>query len=439
MSIFFLEGLPGAGKSYEAIFRHLLPALTNGRAVVTNIPGIDSDKIKSYLGISSIDLVYVNIDENVQKAVDALQSSGRSVPAAALNSCAAKAAQDCINQVIKNDALLILDEVQNYWGDAYADLPVESVRLISEHRHHGLDIILLGQDYRDVHQLIRRRIEVLTRLNKLNTLGAPTRYGWINYSLGGGKLAKMRSGFQKYDKAVFDLYQSFTATAKNKTLYTDDRNSLFKGVLFRYVLPLVFAFGIFAVFMVYSMFWGNNRLDAKILNQVGNKPASSIMSTPIPAPAVKSAPSPSVPVVDQPQILNPAPVSAVPASAVPAAKPEVTVITKTFTATNAFYAASQFYDNAFSNFRARFSAFAISEDKQTFVGFLDLVDDEVIRERFKLADLKRAGYIITVEPPGIKLKSPAGKIWLASAWPADARTTGDDGNKARERVGDHNK
>jgi len=33
-----LEGIPGSGKSYEAVVYHVLPALKNGRKVVTNLP-----------------------------------------------------------------------------------------------------------------------------------------------------------------------------------------------------------------------------------------------------------------------------------------------------------------------------------------------------------------------------------------------------------------
>lgn len=33
-----IEGIPGSGKSYEAVAFHILPALKNGRKVITNLP-----------------------------------------------------------------------------------------------------------------------------------------------------------------------------------------------------------------------------------------------------------------------------------------------------------------------------------------------------------------------------------------------------------------
>lgn len=33
-----LEGIPGSGKSYEAVVFHVLPALQSGRLVITNLP-----------------------------------------------------------------------------------------------------------------------------------------------------------------------------------------------------------------------------------------------------------------------------------------------------------------------------------------------------------------------------------------------------------------
>ncbi len=38
MSVNALEGIPGSGKSYEAVAYHVLPALRSGRKVITNLP-----------------------------------------------------------------------------------------------------------------------------------------------------------------------------------------------------------------------------------------------------------------------------------------------------------------------------------------------------------------------------------------------------------------
>ena len=46
-----LMGPPGAGKSYEAVVFHILPALLEGRKVITNLP-LQVDAFREY-GVSS--------------------------------------------------------------------------------------------------------------------------------------------------------------------------------------------------------------------------------------------------------------------------------------------------------------------------------------------------------------------------------------------------
>jgi zona occludens toxin len=45
MAILFYEGLPGAGKSYEAMATQIIPFLQKGREVVAYIEGLDHERI----------------------------------------------------------------------------------------------------------------------------------------------------------------------------------------------------------------------------------------------------------------------------------------------------------------------------------------------------------------------------------------------------------
>lgn len=45
MAISAYIGIPGSGKSYEAVCNVIIPAFTSGRRVVTNIYGLQKDKI----------------------------------------------------------------------------------------------------------------------------------------------------------------------------------------------------------------------------------------------------------------------------------------------------------------------------------------------------------------------------------------------------------
>lgn len=49
MSITSYTGKPGAGKSYEVVKNVILPAIAEGRRIVTNIDGIDQQKVLEYV------------------------------------------------------------------------------------------------------------------------------------------------------------------------------------------------------------------------------------------------------------------------------------------------------------------------------------------------------------------------------------------------------
>ncbi|KRS22353.1 hypothetical protein AAY72_03840, partial [Alishewanella sp. WH16-1] len=51
-----LSGRPGAGKTYEAVVSHILPALKQGRKIITNIP-LNVDWFVSVLGEPARDLI----------------------------------------------------------------------------------------------------------------------------------------------------------------------------------------------------------------------------------------------------------------------------------------------------------------------------------------------------------------------------------------------
>lgn len=49
MAISAYVGVPGSGKSYEVVKSVILPAIETGRRVVSNVYGLDKEKIYQYL------------------------------------------------------------------------------------------------------------------------------------------------------------------------------------------------------------------------------------------------------------------------------------------------------------------------------------------------------------------------------------------------------
>ncbi|MGN5707303.1 zonular occludens toxin domain-containing protein, partial [Xanthomonas citri pv. mangiferaeindicae] len=52
----FNEGVPRAGKSYDAVKNHILPALKKGRRVFARLNGLRFDRIAKHLGIAESDV-----------------------------------------------------------------------------------------------------------------------------------------------------------------------------------------------------------------------------------------------------------------------------------------------------------------------------------------------------------------------------------------------
>ena len=127
--IVFHEGLPGAGKSYEAAVYHILPAIKSGRHVLTNIDGINHAKFSEVSGIPEpiVNKLIVTIDADLTGEEQRQQLLDKTV----------------------SDALIVIDEVQDFFPATRDPLGEEWTKYITQHRHLNLDIVLMGQDYRD--------------------------------------------------------------------------------------------------------------------------------------------------------------------------------------------------------------------------------------------------------------------------------------------------
>lgn len=223
MTIWFHEGLPRSGKSYEAMVKHALPAIQSGRHVVSNIKGINCEKIAevSNMAVQDVEALVTVIpwDETLE----------------------------CWKYV-KNDCLLLLDEVQDFWPATRDRLGKEVTELITQHGQRGLDIILMGQSQKDCHALWRRRIDKLIYFVQKDAVGKPSEYAWtLSKQTAPDKFAKINSGGGKYDSKFFGVYSSHVQGTNNKEAYADARANIWKTPAFRFGIPAAAVVGVFAV------------------------------------------------------------------------------------------------------------------------------------------------------------------------------------------------
>ncbi len=232
--IVFHEGLPGSGKSYEAIIEHLLESLKQGRRVVTNIDGINTEYISKYIGIpkSFLDQNIVSIyDEDVEVQ------------------------KELLLEHITTDHICIIDEIQNLFPSVRDKLPSVWNVIISEHRHKGLDFVLLGQDRKDCHVMWRRRIQRVVTFNKLSAMGAENSYHWeVFEATRPEKFKLVTKGTKKYNPEIFPCYSSHTQGVNNKSNYTDKRALIWNNKGIKYGIPAALLVAYFAFSHILSFF-----------------------------------------------------------------------------------------------------------------------------------------------------------------------------------------
>lgn len=211
--IIFHEGLPRSGKSYESLVRRIIPAIAAGRPVVAYVEGLSHEKIADLAGVS------------VERCRELLTAITREQVSE-------------IPELSKDNALIVLDEAQNFWGTS-AKLGKSMTQFVTEHGHRGIDIVLMGQSLKDVNALWRRRVELKLCFLKLNGLGASKRYSVTTWRhKGDEKYVKVGTVISTYDSKYFGSYASHVSDDTNTSDYRDLRGTVLGSGLFKFGIPV---------------------------------------------------------------------------------------------------------------------------------------------------------------------------------------------------------
>ena len=231
----FFEGLPGAGKSYEAMVSEIIPALKKGRQVYARLNGLDHEKIAA---AAELDIEVVN---------DLLHELS-------------EADMANVYEVVQNDSLVVLDEQQNFWPSGARNISEGMTKFVTEHRHRGLDIIGMGQDLRDVHNIWKRRCDQKIVFEKLTAVGKVDSYRWTAYKGvmkdAGLKFVEISKGRKEYDPKYFGTYASHRPETENTSTHVDARTNLKANKIYRIVTRVYPLIVIGALLVIGYMFWG---------------------------------------------------------------------------------------------------------------------------------------------------------------------------------------
>lgn len=370
--IIFHEGLPRTGKSYEAVVKHVLPALQQGRSVYARMDGFDDptciERIAQVIGKS--------IDE-VSELLHHIEESQ------VLN----------LFDVVQDNSLVLIDELQDFWpsGGSRKSLEGPITKFITQHGHRGIDVLAMGQDLRDCHPLWRRRVDRKIVFMKLDVLGAAGKYKWTLYKAKTGeKFEQVNMGVESYDSKYFGTYKSHVAADTNKSNYKDSRSVLWNGKLFRAGLFFVVLVALVAPWYLFRFF--DPETSPLMKHPVSTLPVSSV---PV-APSVSPKP---VPVPVSAPVLASAVGSAAPVPKPPntdyvgrlAESYRVRLVTVLASLTRPPYAVVEFRDSSFR-----------------------------VQERLDTAMLSDLGWSVEVVSLRlVRLRKPGQSELIATAWPLE--------------------
>lgn len=369
--IIFHEGLPRAGKTWEAMIEHALPALKSGRSVVTNIKGLNHAKIAEILGR--------DVEEIEKLLISVPWQDSKNIHAHAVN-----------------DGMVILDEVQDFFPEK-CPLTPEQVEFITQHGQRGIDIVLCGQSYRNVHIFWRDRVQRLIYFKKLSMLGFPTRYQWtLNEKSSPTKFSKVQSGVKPYEKKYYGIYKAHVDGVKNKENLKDDRANIFKSATFLFWTPVIIIGVCVSIYFIKGLFSNPTSI-------VGGHAKSEQQSSP-----QTQQPANNVVVTTSNKVV---------ASSGAA---EMKVIKGQGVSENTAQQPADYVSDMLSKYRPRLAVLVKRKGEED--GLIELMDEAYhVREQFRLSGLKDFGFGYELRGDYVVVKRLDGKggVHTVTPWPVD--------------------
>jgi len=195
VSIYAYTGLPGSGKSYGVVANQILPALSDGRVVSTNIP-LNVEAIRKRTQNGTI--------------LEFPTSSVAEDPAR-------------IEEFAPAGCLLVIDELWKLFpaGQKVDKVPESFKRLLAEHRHmvdakgRSTQIVFVTQDLAQISAFARQLVEQTYHHTKLGHLGLSGSYQVRTYhgAVTGSNPPvqnQLHKAVGRYKADIFACYQSHT-------------------------------------------------------------------------------------------------------------------------------------------------------------------------------------------------------------------------------------
>ena len=269
MAISVYTGLMGSGKSYEVVAEVIVPAIAQGRRVVTNVDGIDSEKIAEYIRAK-----YSPVPELLGEVVHVTNGD---VAKPDFFPFYDKEKSAHTNTLVQPGDLVCVDEAWRFWPATGANILEQHKSFFLEHRHFtnpdtgiACDLVLMIQDMSTLNRFIKSVVAFNVLTHKKISLGFNNTYSVTMYE--GSKQAKankMSTQVRKYRKAVFPLYSSFKGGADGKILNVDKRQNMLANKSLWVLVGSVLLIGVIASVLLYRFFHPHADQAVPVANQTG--------------------------------------------------------------------------------------------------------------------------------------------------------------------------
>lgn len=196
--IYAVCGTPGSFKSCYAVEKFVLPALKAGRAVYTNIEGLNPLYIATYY-----DLDPIKVDSLLNILGRVWDDDG---------TCHED--RDLIRKFYEDlplNALVIIDEAQNYFSsrDFKESFSNKLIPWITKHRHLGNDVVWITQVLESVDISFRRNTHLTYALRRAENLGLKNSSFVYTFDRADTERKHLTRSMYRPDPTIFKLYSSY--------------------------------------------------------------------------------------------------------------------------------------------------------------------------------------------------------------------------------------
>lgn len=185
------EGVPGSGKSYHAVSEKILKWVRAGRRIYIFVDGFYLDRLALFEGLEQAEL---------EKQIT-VWNTAEEVRAGLLQ--------------VQPGSAVVIDEVQSVFRSKEKTDP-EILRWLETHRHRGVDMLMMCQQYGQVTLGVNRLIETTTKFRRLDRFGLKNRYqAAVRGNPEETEVIRMFSG--RYQPKIYAYYSSYSSGAIRET------------------------------------------------------------------------------------------------------------------------------------------------------------------------------------------------------------------------------